>query len=104
MSTGIFHDFYNSTAWGRLRQQYLTDHYYICEICGKPADTVHHKIHITARNINDPLITLNCANLMAVCRDCHDSLHDRFQSTSRREIKYDSNGNVIRVIENKNKK
>lgn len=41
----------------------------------KPGDTVHHKIHLTPDNINDPEITLNYDNLMLLCRDCHAAIH-----------------------------
>ena len=43
----------------------------------KAGDTVHHKIHLTPKNINDPNITLNWDNLMLLCRDCHAEVHSR---------------------------
>lgn len=36
---------------------------------------MHHKIHITPDNINDPNITLDWNNLQLVCRDCHAEIH-----------------------------
>ena len=76
--------FYASAAWHRCREAYLKQTKGLCEECALrglyvPADTVHHIIHITPQNINDPAITLNPANLRAVCRDCHATLHKRGQ-------------------------
>lgn len=52
----------------------------LCENCLKkglvvPAEEVHHKIHITPLNIDDPNITLNFDNLIALCRECHRKEH-----------------------------
>ena len=73
-------DFYFSTAWRACRASYLKQVRGLCELCLKrgmytPADTVHHIKHITPNNINDPSITLNTDNLMALCRDCHAEIH-----------------------------
>ena len=55
-----------------------------------PADTVHHIIPLSPKNIHDPSITLNPDNLMALCRDCHAEVH---RGTKR--IKVDEFGHVI---------
>lgn len=52
----------------------------LCERCKAkglivPAEIVHHKIHLTAININDPSITTNFDNLEALCRKCHGEEH-----------------------------
>lgn len=52
----------------------------LCEDCLKenkiaPAEEVHHKIFITPFNINDPNITLNFDNLVALCREHHRRRH-----------------------------
>ena len=72
--------FYKSTAWRACRAAYLSKSRGLCEQClrrglYKPADTVHHIIHLTPTNITDPSVTLSDSNLMAVCRDCHAELH-----------------------------
>lgn len=87
--------FYHSTAWKDCRTAYLSQARGLCEECLKhglytPADTVHHIIHLTPNNINDPSITLNPDNLCAVCRDCHAALH----STPKR-FKVDAFGHVM---------
>ena len=99
MSTGVLHKFYNSKAWNDFRQQYIINHFCICEVCGKPnSNTVHHIRYLTPDNYTDPSISLSESNVINVCRSCHDLIHERYQS-QRREITYDSNGNVVSVKE-----
>jgi len=72
--------FYTSRAWAKCRASFLADRGGLCELCLKkgliePATQVHHKIHITPDNVNDPTITLNHDNLMALCDSCHHEQH-----------------------------
>ena len=72
--------FYSTRAWRKCRAAFLADKSGLCEIClGKglivPATEVHHKIVLTSENINNPDVTLNHANLMALCDDCHHEQH-----------------------------
>ena len=94
MAKEFARDFYNSKAWYRTRTAYARSRKYLCEIClakgiYKAADIVHHKIHLTPNNINNPEITLNPDNLMLVCRECHAKLHE-----NRRRYIVDENGHV----------
>ena len=88
-------NFYNSTAWVRCRESLISQRRGLCEMClqkgiYKPGDTVHHKIHLTPDNINDPEITLNFDNLMLLCRDCHATIHK-----PEKRYKVDELGRVI---------
>lgn len=52
----------------------------LCEDCMKEgrvtaAEEVHHIKFITPDNINDPNVTLNWDNLVALCRECHRKRH-----------------------------
>ena len=72
--------FYGSPAWKECRASYMKSKQYLCERCAQkgiqvPAVAVHHKIHLSPSNINDPTITLSWSNLMAVCERCHSELH-----------------------------
>lgn len=72
--------FYKSGAWVNCRRAYAKQHGYLCERCldrgiFTTGEIVHHKIHLTQNNINNPEITLNPENLMLVCRECHGALH-----------------------------
>ncbi len=45
----------------------------MCEKCREQLGyIVHHKIRLTAKNINNPNITLNLKNLAYLCKTCHD--------------------------------
>ena len=89
--------FYKSKQWQNCRENYLKSVHYLCERCFKekgiivPAEIVHHKKHLTPRNIDNPTITMGYDNLMAVCRNCHADLH----STRQRRYRVDEKGNVI---------
>ena len=72
--------FYKSPSWKNCRNAYLKSKGGLCEECyrkGKivPAEEVHHIVFITENNVNDPNITLNFDNLIALCRECHRRKH-----------------------------
>ena len=72
--------FYKSRTWQETREAYAKSKGYLCENCLKrglvvPADHVHHKVPITPENLKNPEITLNHANLMALCESCHQEQH-----------------------------
>ena len=74
--------FYSSVAWKNLRDYVKRRSGGLCEMCLKsgvirPATVAHHIIHVTAKNVNDPQITLNPDNLMALCDDCHALVHSK---------------------------
>lgn len=88
-------DFYNSRAWKNCRAAYAKSQSYLCERCRakgiyKSGEIVHHKIHLTPENVNDPTVTLNWDNLRLLCRDCHALEH-------KPEVRYKINelGQVI---------
>ena len=70
--------FYNSIRWQRCRDSFIQSRILIdggtCQECHKvPGVIVHHKVVLTADNVDDEMISLNHDNLMFVCHDCHDS-------------------------------
>lgn len=72
--------FYKSTAWQHTAQNYMKSVGGLCEECQRrgiyrPAEIVHHKIHITPANLEDPEIALYWGNLEALCRKCHGERH-----------------------------
>lgn len=73
--------FYKSIAWQNCRNAYMKKVGGLCEDCLKenkitPAEEVHHIKFLTPYNINDPSITLNFDNLVAVCREHHRQRHN----------------------------
>lgn len=74
--------FYKSKIWQTVRANYLKQSGGLCEEClkkgiYKAAVEVHHKIHITPLNIDDPSVTLNYDNLIGLCRECHRKKHSK---------------------------
>ena len=88
--------FYSSKAWKDCRAAYRKSKRGLCERClseGRltPGEIVHHKVHLSPENINDPTVSLSWDNLELVCRDCHAQLHD----ARKRRYKVDFYGRVI---------
>lgn len=72
--------FYTTRAWRKSKESYLRSVGRLCEVCLKkglivPATQVHHKTPITPENLNDPRVTLDHGNLMALCEECHQAQH-----------------------------
>lgn len=90
--------FYNSAAWKKTSKAYAASVFFLCEKCGKPGYIVHHKVHLTPKNINNPEIALGWDNLMYLCLDCHNKIHG-IQNSQRqgRHIVFDNNGDVVAV-------
>ncbi len=91
MSREFSKAFYKSKAWERTRIAYNKYKCGICERCGSAGDIVHHKIHITPHNINNPKITLDWTNLELLCQDCHNKEHFK----QKRRYSFDKNGNIV---------
>jgi len=66
--------FYQSKEWKKIRDYVMMRDKYLCQVCGRPAEEVHHKIHLTPKNIHDPKIA-ETDNLISLCRDCHFNIH-----------------------------
>lgn len=68
--------FYKSIKWKKCRDSYIAKRNMIdgglCEECKEePGEELHHQIHLTPGNINNPDITLAHENLKWLCRNCH---------------------------------
>ena len=88
-------EFYRSRAWRQLSKAFLMSKYYICERCGKPAEIAHHKKHLTAATVLDPEISLNPANLEALCMECHNREHFGQGGATAAGLQFDENGDII---------
>ena len=80
MAKDFSRSFYNTQVWRDTREAYKKSVRGLCERCLakgliKPAAIVHHKVYITAENVNDPTVTLNWKNLECLCRECHEDEH-----------------------------
>lgn len=68
--------FYSSWKWRRFRKIRMQMAGGLCEECkakGKinPATEVHHIKELTAKNVNDPRISLSVENTIPLCFECH---------------------------------
>lgn len=89
--------FYHSKAWKRLSRAFLLSRNYICERCGQPAEIAHHREYLTAANLLDPSISLNPANLEALCQTCHNAEHFGRGGATAAGLTFDSGGDLIPV-------
>lgn len=91
--------FYKSKAWQKCRESYIKSVYGLCERCNKPGYIVHHKILLTASNINNPDITLNWDNLEYLCLDCHNAEHNferKRKPVTKQGLKFNEKGELVK--------
>lgn len=68
--------FYKSPEWRTARELALMRDKYLCQDCkDKPAEVVHHIIHLSEDNVDNPEISLNQNNLISICSNCHSIRH-----------------------------
>lgn len=74
--------FYHSKRWKDAREYTLMRDNYMCQAegCFHPAEEVHHIIHLTPENIDDPDISTNPDNLVSLCRACHFKQHKKIEN------------------------
>lgn len=87
--------FYKGRAWKDTQAAYMVSQHYVCERCSNVARVVHHKTYISPQNIHDPAITLDWANLEALCMDCHNVEHGTTPACAE-GLRFDSNGNLVK--------
>lgn len=85
---GTENNFYKSKEWKKLIEYLKLKRVnengdIICEHCGKVItkkyDLIgHHKLELTEENVNDTNISLNEDNIMLVCFNSHNQIHERF--------------------------
>lgn len=102
MARDFSRDFYHSKAWKDTRDAYARSVHGLCEDClarGRysQGEIVHHVVHLTPENIDDPSVTLSFANLRLVCRDCHAREHPEVYGRAPAEPRYcfDEDGNIL---------
>lgn len=86
--------FYLSKQWRETREYIFKRDMGLCVRCGNPGEIVHHKIHLTPRNIDNPAITMSEDNLETLCRECHATEHFGKPPTAEGLV-FDENGDLI---------
>lgn len=79
--------FYQSTAWRKCRKSYIASVFGLCEKCGRTGSILHHKKHIDDSNLDDQEVTMNHANLLYLCIECHNMIHGGY-GVVRDELKF----------------
>lgn len=92
--------FYKSKAWKDCRRAYILKVHGLCEEClargtYTPGYIVHHKVLLTATNINDPSVSLNHDKMRMLCLECHNREHHGGEST-RDDVRFNENGDLIK--------
>lgn len=90
MAKSYARQFYKSKEWEKARAAALIRDRGMCQTpgCYRPAEEVHHIVHLTPENITDGAITLALDNLISLCRDCHLRQHDaeRIKASHKSDI------------------
>ena len=86
--------FYLSKAWRRTRAYIHQRDSGLCVKCGAIGEIVHHRTHLTPRNIHDSEITLNENNLELLCRECHHAAHPISLPVAP-DLAFDEFGNLV---------
>jgi len=76
----IYHEFYNSEEWARVRGAAISRDHALCQDCLKrniikPYDVVHHIVPI--KDDWDKRLDLN--NLVCLCESCHQERHKKLR-------------------------
>lgn len=102
MAKNFAEAFYRGKKWKKCRESYIDARLMkdggLCERCRKRYGyIVHHKIKLTADNINNPEISLNHKLLEYVCKICHDEEHYEDMHGKKREpyLKFDATGQLL---------
>ena len=101
MARDFSKSFYNSKEWENTRGYILRRDKYLCQHCGRPAEEVHHKIHLTPENIGDVKVTMNPENLVSLCKACHFEEHKGEHAKGRQaaedyDYTFDENGMLVK--------
>ena len=80
MARDFAKSFYSSARWQKCRDSFIAHRISedggLCQRChDRTGYIIHHKIHLTPDNIDDPDITLGFDNLEYVCLECHNLIH-----------------------------
>lgn len=93
-------NFYQSKSWLSCRSSFISKRITIdggqCERCKtNEGKIVHHIVHITPNNFNNPNITLNHDNLEYLCDYCHKEEHEQVKPSIRQGLTFNDKGELI---------
>lgn len=98
-------EFYSSSLWRRIRNQFRQSKFYICECCNNKNMTkgckleVHHKQPIIESKLNDEQylwgVALNLDNLELLCTSCHNM--KRNSGHIAEGLMFNDNGDIVQI-------
>lgn len=96
---------YKSKQWERARELCMRLHQGLCARClarGEytPAEIVHHKVHLSPENVDNPAVAFAQENLEPLCRRCHALEHPEIYGKTGapdkpRRYGFDEFGNLV---------
>ena len=101
MAQAFSKKFYSSDEWKQCRASYIRkmpiEVRGLCERCyangiHNAGEELHHKIVLTATNINNKEVRLAHRNLILLCYDCHKEVHNM---RKEKRYEFDEDGNII---------
>lgn len=86
ITEGRLEEFYNSKGWRRLSHRIIHEAHYECRMCREQhrltrAVLAHHVKHLR----DYPELAYEPSNLMPLCYDCHERIHERGAYTVGRQ-------------------
>lgn len=60
-----------------------------------PGYIVHHIIELTVQNMNDDSIAFGLDNLVYLCNDCHERIHNRKIEATVDGVSFSKTGEII---------
>ena len=102
---GEYRAMLHSARWQRLRRQMLAAHPQ-CELCVgerryRPATEVHHRVPVlsVADSVSRQALMFDTGNLMALCHECHVTVHLMMGKQSKEENRRRVEGKIDEIME-----
>lgn len=95
----IRNTYYQSNKWKKLRNGYIMTNC-LCELCmledkTTPAEDIHHIVSPFQEGVDTKYLFFNSNNLMALCKNCHGTLHSNKKEQDLWHIFYDREKNIL---------
>lgn len=87
----VLQTFYASKKWRSFRLALIAERGNLCQRCNriivKAHEIIgHHRTELTPTSVEDYSISLNPEQVLLLCRDCHDQVHERFGYQKQKKV------------------
>lgn len=79
--------FYSWTIWRKLRKEVIYRDNNECKVCGVPGQKARLYVHHKKELKEFPNLALDINNLITLCGDCHNKIHEKDQQLRRHNKK-----------------